>query len=227
MQDKRQNLLFRWLIHSQIAPLRPKLRGAEAGIRLSAARTDLGGNAGSHGAGDGVAGTGGAVACLLCYHLLQSVLLLYLKEVRLLPLLLTDAIVDEAIDSLLPQRPPGLVLVVVLPPAEHHQAFRLGIPNVGKVLQQLLSVGTDSHNILTLGETYGDLSGLAADVHQFRILLGNSLSEEEDGVLVLFLTHHGADIWVKAGEDNTSFPASLQDTGQDDIQVGIHVEVGG
>ena len=87
MQDKRQNLLFRWLIHSQIAPL----RGAEAGIRLSAARTDLGGNAGSHGAGDGVAGTGGAVACLLCYHLLQSVLLLYLKEVRLLPLLLTDA----------------------------------------------------------------------------------------------------------------------------------------
>lgn len=44
-------------------------------------------------------------------------------------------------------------------------------------------------NVLALGETNGDLSGLAADVHQLRILIRNSLSQEEDGVFVLLLTH--------------------------------------
>lgn len=44
-------------------------------------------------------------------------------------------------------------------------------------------------NILTLGETDGDLSGLAADVHQLRIHVGDSLSEEEDGVFVLLTAH--------------------------------------
>lgn len=48
---------------------------------------------------------------------------------------------------------------------------------------------TAHQNILTLGKTYGNLSGLAADVHQLRIHLRNSLSEEEDGVFVLLVTH--------------------------------------
>lgn len=42
-------------------------------------------------------------------------------------------VIDEAINSLLSQLPSDLVLVVVLSPAEHHQAFRLGIFNVGQV----------------------------------------------------------------------------------------------
>lgn len=37
---------------------------------------------------------------------------------------------------------------------------------------------------------------------------------------------HAADVRVEAGEDNASFPAFLQNTGQDDIEEGIHVEVG-
>lgn len=52
-------------------------------------------------------------------------------------------IVDEPINSLLSQHPSRLMVVVVLSPAEHHQAFSLGIPDVVKVLQQLFSVGTD------------------------------------------------------------------------------------
>lgn len=36
------------------------------------------------------------------------------------------------------------MVVVVIPPAEHHQAFRLGIPNEGNVLQQFLSVAADA-----------------------------------------------------------------------------------
>lgn len=147
------------------------LRGAEARIRLGAAGTVLSGNAGSHGAGDGVAGAGGALEGLLRDNLLQGVLLLYLEDVWLLSLVLTDTIVDEPIDSLLSQLSPDVVFVVVISPAEHHQALRLGVRNVGEVLQQLLSVGTDPQNILTLGETYGDLCGLAADVHQLRIPL--------------------------------------------------------
>lgn len=67
-----------------------QLRGAEAGVGLSAAGAGLGGQAGSNGAGDGVAGAGGAISGLLCDNLLQGVLLLYLEDVWLLPLLLTD-----------------------------------------------------------------------------------------------------------------------------------------
>ena len=52
-------------------------------------------------------------------------------------------IIDEPIDPLLSQLPSVLVVVVVVSPAKHHQAFRLGIPNVGKVLKQLFSVATD------------------------------------------------------------------------------------
>lgn len=37
---------------------------------------------------------------------------------------------------------------------------------------------------------------------------------------------HDADVWVKAGEDNAAVPAILQDAGQDDVQEGVHVEVG-
>lgn len=49
---------------------------------------------------------------------------------------------------------------------------------------------TEAHqDIFTLGKADGDLSGLAADVHQLGILVGNSLSQEEDGVLVLLVTH--------------------------------------
>lgn len=120
-------------------------------------------------------------------------------------------IIDEPINALLSQLPPGFVIVVVISPAEHHQAFGLGISNEAKVLQQLLSVGTDSlgeqhmksshaysskywkrythtagntywlrmllranvahQDIFTLSEADGDLSGLAADVHQLGILV--------------------------------------------------------
>lgn len=52
-----------------------------------------------------------------------------------------------------------------------------------------LSATNAYQNILTLGETYGYLSGLAADVHQLRIPDWNSLSQEENWVLVLLLTH--------------------------------------
>lgn len=36
---------------------------------------------------------------------------------------------------------------------------------------------------------------------------------------------HGANVWVKAGEEYPSFTAFLQNTGKDDVEVGIHVEV--
>lgn len=52
-------------------------------------------------------------------------------------------VINEPIDSLLSELSSDLVVVVVFSPAEHHQAFRLGIANVGNVLQQLLSVATD------------------------------------------------------------------------------------
>lgn len=52
-------------------------------------------------------------------------------------------IIDEPVNSLLPQLPSVLMVVVVIAPAKHHQTFRLGIPNVGKVLQQLLGVATN------------------------------------------------------------------------------------
>lgn len=128
-------------------------------------------------------------------------------------------------------------------------------------------------NVLTLCKTYGYLSGLATNVHQFRILLWNSLSQKENGVLVLLMTNpernmrtcqeqwestvstlgpslysmtssnvhldrcscngnvscpsclHGADVWVKAGEEDPSFSTFLQNTGKDDVEVGVHVEV--
>lgn len=53
-------------------------------------------------------------------------------------------VVDEAVDALLPQLPPGLVVVVVVPPAENHQALRLGVADVGDVFQQLLRVAADT-----------------------------------------------------------------------------------
>lgn len=37
---------------------------------------------------------------------------------------------------------------------------------------------------------------------------------------------HGADVGVKAGEDDTSFAAFPQHAGQDDVEEGVHVEVG-
>lgn len=46
------------------------LRGAEARIGLGAASTGLGGDAGSHGAGNGVAGAAGALQGLFGDHLL-------------------------------------------------------------------------------------------------------------------------------------------------------------
>lgn len=50
-------------------------------------------------------------------------------------------------------------------------------------------MATNAHqNIFTLGKAYGDLSGLAADVHQLRIHVRNPLSQEEDGVFVLLTT---------------------------------------
>lgn len=52
-------------------------------------------------------------------------------------------IIDEPVDPLLSQPPSVFVVIVVNSPAENHQSFRLGIPNVGKILQQLLGVATD------------------------------------------------------------------------------------
>lgn len=43
-------------------------------------------------------------------------------------------IIDEPIDALLSQLPSGLVVVVVLSPAEHNQAFRLGVADESEVL---------------------------------------------------------------------------------------------
>lgn len=43
-------------------------------------------------------------------------------------------IVDQSINSLLSQLPSVLVLVVVIAPAEDHQTFTLGLPDVGEVL---------------------------------------------------------------------------------------------
>ncbi|KAG7240188.1 hypothetical protein INR49_027228 [Caranx melampygus] len=57
--------------------------------------------------------------------------------------LLTGSVSNESIDPLLSQLPSGLMVVVVISPAEYHQAFRLGIPNEGKVLKQLLRVPAD------------------------------------------------------------------------------------
>lgn len=62
------------------------LWGAEARVGLAAACASLGGGAGGHGAGNGVAGAAGALQRLLCDDLLQGVLLLYLKDVWLLRL---------------------------------------------------------------------------------------------------------------------------------------------
>lgn len=50
----------------------------------------FGGDAGSHGAGDGVAGASGALQRFLRYDLSQGVLLLYLEDVWLLSLFFTD-----------------------------------------------------------------------------------------------------------------------------------------
>lgn len=61
-----------------------------ARVGLSAASTGLEGNTGSHGAGDGVAGAGGAVHGLLVDNLPQGVLLLYLEDIWLLSLFLAD-----------------------------------------------------------------------------------------------------------------------------------------
>lgn len=63
---------------------------AEAGIGLCAASALLGGDAGSHGAGDGVAGAGGALQRFLRDDLPQGVLLLDLEDVWLLSLVLAD-----------------------------------------------------------------------------------------------------------------------------------------
>lgn len=53
-------------------------------------------------------------------------------------------VVDEAVDAFLSQLPPVLVVIVVISPAENHQAFRLCIADVGDVFQQLLCVAADS-----------------------------------------------------------------------------------
>lgn len=52
-------------------------------------------------------------------------------------------IIDEPVDPLLSQLPSVLMVIVVNSPAENHQSFRMSIPNVGKILQQLLRVSTD------------------------------------------------------------------------------------
>lgn len=75
-----------WWMHSQAG----QLWGAEARIGLCAASTFLGGDAGSHGAGNGVAGASGVLQGLLRYDLAQRMLCLYLEEVWLLSLVLTD-----------------------------------------------------------------------------------------------------------------------------------------
>lgn len=50
----------------------------------------LGGDAGTHGAGDGVAGASGALQRFLRYDLPQGVLLLYLEDVWLFSLVFAD-----------------------------------------------------------------------------------------------------------------------------------------
>lgn len=67
-----------------------QLRRAEARIGLCAASMLLGGSAGSHGAGNGVAGASGALQRFLRYDLPQRVLLLYLEDVWLISLVLAD-----------------------------------------------------------------------------------------------------------------------------------------
>lgn len=47
---------------------------------------------------------------------------------------ISPPVINEPIDSLLSQLPSVLMVIVVISPAEHHQAFRLGVPNVGQVL---------------------------------------------------------------------------------------------
>lgn len=37
---------------------------------------------------------------------------------------------------------------------------------------------------------------------------------------------HCADVGVEAGEDDASFPSLLQNAGQNDIEVAVHVEIG-
>lgn len=75
----------------------------------------------------------------MCHHINLCVLMRYADlKASSLP------VVDEAVDALLPQLPPVLVVVVVISPTENHQAFRLGVADVGDVLQQLLCVATDS-----------------------------------------------------------------------------------
>lgn len=37
---------------------------------------------------------------------------------------------------------------------------------------------------------------------------------------------HGADVRVEAGEDDASLSSFLQNAGQDDVEIGVHVEVG-
>lgn len=202
------------------------LGGAEARIGLSAASTGLGGIALGRGAGKGVAGRGTAPHGLLRDHLLQGVLLLYFEDVRLLSKVLTNSIIDEPVDTLLFQLRPIFFVVVVISPAEHHQAFRLGLPDVVEVLQQFLGVATDSQDVLALSEAHGHVGGMAADVHHLRVRVCDALGQEQDGVLVLLLTDHGADIRVEGGEDDASFASFLQNAGQDDVEEGVHVEVG-
>ena len=57
---------------------------------------------------------------------------------------LSIPVVDEAVDTLLPEDIAVVVVVVVLTPAEHHQAFGLGLLDEAGALQELLCVGTDS-----------------------------------------------------------------------------------
>lgn len=56
----------------------------------------------------------------------------------------TVPVINKTVNTLLSQLLSGLMIIVVISPAEHHQALGLGIIDVGKVLKQLLSVGTDS-----------------------------------------------------------------------------------
>ena len=53
-------------------------------------------------------------------------------------------VVDEPVYTLLPERPPVVMVIVVITPAEHDQAFRLGHLDVAHVFQQLLSMSTDT-----------------------------------------------------------------------------------
>lgn len=75
-----------WLRHCPAG----QLWRAEARIGLYTASVFLGGDAGSRGAGNGVAGAIGTLQGLLWYDLPQRVLLLYLEDVWLLSLVLAD-----------------------------------------------------------------------------------------------------------------------------------------